>query len=208
MAYTSDSNLTQLLNAAQAGDANAAQRAWTMIYDDVKAMAAAAAAQEQHRYEPTLIFQEAFLRVQRTPKWENRRHFFAAVRTAMKRFLIDESRRRRARPDTHSTRKVDLTFVAGELADLSKASSDVGCELLRSLEELEQASPDQAEVVWLRYIEGRTIEDTAALLGVSAGTVKNRWRAARAWLASRLAHLSTDDGSAIRQDAFNGSDDD
>lgn len=187
LANQADEQLTVLLNEAQRGDEQAGQRAWRIIYDDVKAMAAAAAAHEAHHYEPTLIFQEAYLRVRRTEHWENRRHFFAAVRTAIQRFLIDEARRRRARPDTHRTGKLELSFVAGELADFSVATSEAGIELFRALEELEKNDPDQSEVVRLRYIEGLTIEDCAERIGVSPGTVKNRWKAAKAWLQQRLS---------------------
>lgn len=180
-------DLTLLLNRAQAGDEEAARLAWTRIYGEVRVMAASMAARESQHTEPTTIVQEAFLRLAGNEKWDNRRHFFGAMRLAMQRFLVDRSRRRKARPDMGSRHRVKLDLVEGELADLEVAASDEGIELLRALEELEHEDADAAEVVRLRYIEQRTIEDTASMLGVSTGTVKNRWRAARSWLRERLA---------------------
>jgi DNA-directed RNA polymerase specialized sigma24 family protein len=41
-------------------------------------------------------------------------------------------------------------------------------------------------VVSLRYFAGLTVEETAAALDVSPGTVKNEWAFARAWLHREL----------------------
>ena len=38
----------------------------------------------------------------------------------------------------------------------------------------------------LRYFAGLTIEETAAVLGVSHETVKREWRYIKAWLISQL----------------------
>ena len=44
----------------------------------------------------------------------------------------------------------------------------------------------QARVVELRYFGGLTVEEAAMVLKVSEATVARDWRAARAWLLSRL----------------------
>jgi DNA-directed RNA polymerase specialized sigma24 family protein len=41
-------------------------------------------------------------------------------------------------------------------------------------------------VVELRYFGGLEVEEVAQVLGVSKTTVEREWRAARAWLGSRL----------------------
>jgi RNA polymerase sigma factor (sigma-70 family) len=45
----------------------------------------------------------------------------------------------------------------------------------------------QARVVDLRFFVGLTIEETAAVLGVSPETVKLDWRFAKAWLQREIA---------------------
>jgi RNA polymerase sigma factor (sigma-70 family) len=54
------------------------------------------------------------------------------------------------------------------------------------LHQLAALNPRHAKVVELRFFGGMGIEETAEVLSVSPATVKNDWRAARAWLLSRL----------------------
>ena len=55
-----------------------------------------------------------------------------------------------------------------------------------ALERLAQVHPEEAQVVKLRYFVGLTQEEAARVLGVSRGTVNNRWSFARAWLYQAL----------------------
>jgi RNA polymerase sigma factor (TIGR02999 family) len=55
-----------------------------------------------------------------------------------------------------------------------------------ALDDLEQMHPRQARVVECRFYAGLTIPETAAALDISSATVKRDWRAARAWLLTRL----------------------
>ncbi|MEN8162950.1 MAG: ECF-type sigma factor [Acidobacteriota bacterium] len=55
-----------------------------------------------------------------------------------------------------------------------------------ALSRLEELDPRQSRVVELRYFAGLTIDETAALLGVSISSVKDDWRTARAWLYREL----------------------
>jgi len=56
-----------------------------------------------------------------------------------------------------------------------------------ALTKLEKYAPRMAEVVMLRYICGWSVDETAALLGVSPRTVDSDWRCARAWLHRELS---------------------
>lgn len=181
-----EDELTVLLNQAQAGDEEAAREAWSRIYGELRQMAASAAAKESYPTDATSIVSEAYMRVAGNESWDNRRHFFGAVRQAMTRLLIDRARRRGARRDMQKKGRTSPEFIEGELESFDIAASESGLVLLEALEELAEVDPAAAEVVHLRYIESRTIEDTAELIGCSTGTVKNRWRAARAFLREKI----------------------
>ena len=59
-------------------------------------------------------------------------------------------------------------------------------DLDRALSELEEFDEQQCRIVELRYFAGLTIEETAAVLHLSASTVKRDWEIARTWLYQRL----------------------
>ena len=52
--------------------------------------------------------------------------------------------------------------------------------------ELEELSPEHAEIIRLRDLEGRSYEETAEVLGIAVGTVMSRLARARAALKIRL----------------------
>jgi RNA polymerase sigma-70 factor (ECF subfamily) len=56
-----------------------------------------------------------------------------------------------------------------------------------ALTRLAELDPEHGRLVELRYFAGLSIEETAAVLGVSAATVKRQWQVARAWLKRELS---------------------
>jgi len=54
------------------------------------------------------------------------------------------------------------------------------------LVKLEKADPRAARVVELRFFGGLSEDEVAEVLGIATITVKRDWKAARAWLVSRL----------------------
>ena len=56
-----------------------------------------------------------------------------------------------------------------------------------ALSRLSALDPRQARVVELRFFGGLSVEETAAILDLSARTVKREWQMARAWLRRELA---------------------
>ncbi len=55
-----------------------------------------------------------------------------------------------------------------------------------SIQELALRNPRQADMVECRFFGGLSVTETAAVLGVSESAIERDWRAARAWLASRI----------------------
>jgi len=107
-------DLTELLNAAGAGDNAALDRVWRAIHDEIHEMARRACQAEGTRanLQPTLLVNELFLKmfgpgVART-EWDDRRHFWVSVGRALGQFLSDlarsEGRLRRGGGRAHSHR--------------------------------------------------------------------------------------------------------
>src|SRR5262245_10569504 len=95
------SDITQILNAIDQGDAHAADRLLPLVYEVLRKQSAQRLAQEKpgQTLEPLARVHEADLRLVReeqTPSWTSRGHFFGAAAEAMRRILIENARRKKA----------------------------------------------------------------------------------------------------------------
>ena len=77
--------------------------------------------------------------------------------------------------------------LADELGAVGSQGIDL-VELDDSLTRLASLNARHARVVELRVLGGLTIDETAAVLGVSHTTVEGDWFMAKAWLRSELSH--------------------
>lgn len=186
MAAEASSPLTQLLVAANRGDAAAAARLWAVVYAELHRLAHRQLAGEGRHgsLSATALVNEAYLRLagHAPVAWANRRHFFAAAAEAMRRIRVDAARQRRR-----------LKRGGGQAPEALHADPAVApddpAELLaldEALCRLEQLDPRRAEVVKLRYFVELTVDETAAVLDVAPRTVDSDWRFARAWLHRAL----------------------
>src|ERR1700733_14675711 len=90
--------VTQLLRAAQAGDAVAADQLLAVVYEQLHQLARARMAHlpPGQTLQPTALVHEAYLRLtdKSDVSWESRRHFFFAAARAMRDILVEQARRR------------------------------------------------------------------------------------------------------------------
>lgn len=188
----SPSHVTLLLAAAQAGESRASEELLPLVYDELRRLASAHMAREPSgsTLQPTALVHEAYLRLlgESEVRWRDRGHFFGAAALAMRRILVDRARERAA-----LKRGGGIARAGGDAVDAIAAPESTDAtepvDLLaldRALDRLNARDPRQADVVMLRYFGGLTIEQTADALGLSAGTVKNEWTFARAWLRREL----------------------
>jgi RNA polymerase sigma factor (TIGR02999 family) len=111
----------------------------------------------------------------------DRAHFFRLAARAMRRVLIDASRRRSAAKRGSGVRPlpIDTSLVApGHDIDL--------LALDQALEQLGAEEPRLAQVVELHFHAGLPFAEIATLLDLSERTVARDWRAARALLHDAL----------------------
>src|SRR5580700_7195587 len=89
------SDVTQLLEAANRGDRQAAADLLPLVYDELRKLAAARMASEApgHTLDATALVHEAYLRLIGDQQFDGRGHFFAAAAEAMRRILVDHARR-------------------------------------------------------------------------------------------------------------------
>lgn len=180
------SDATLLLSAVEQGDPKAAEQLLSLVYEELRRLAAFKMSQEApgQTLQPTALVHEAWLCLvgNRNPTFNDRNHFFSAAAEAMRRILIDRARRRHTQRHGGNYEHVDLD-------GFELAAPDPDDQLLAVHEALDRLAleyPVQAELVKLRYFAGMTNEEVSQVLGVSVSTAKNYWVFARAWLLNEI----------------------
>jgi RNA polymerase sigma factor (TIGR02999 family) len=178
--------VTQILDAVGAGEAQAAEKLLPLVYDELRRLAAARMARESpgQTLQPTALVHEAWLRLagSRQEHWNSRGHFFGAAAEAMRRILVERARRKRVLEKGGFGEKEEL-----HESDLLVAAPAE--ELLAVHEELDRLAaedPAAADLVKLRYFVGMTMPEAAEAMGLPLRSVERLWTFARAWLRQAL----------------------
>ena len=181
------SDVTQILQAVERGDARAANDLLPLVYQELRRLAAHKMAGEAsgHTLQPTALVHEAFLRLVgpgQAQQWDGRGHFFAAAAEAMRRILVESARRKKRLKHGGQLERVDVDAV-----DIPSPMPDN--ELLaldEALDRLARVDTRAAEMVKLCFFVGLTQEQAGKELGISLATAERLWGFARAWLFREL----------------------
>ena len=175
-------DVTQILKAAERGDALAAAQLLPLVYGELRRLAAQKMAQEApgHTLQPTALVHEAWMRLvgDEAPLFENRAHFFGAAAEAMRRILVESARRKKRVKHGGELERVDVDAVEVPLP----MPDDELLALDEALKGLAVVDARAAEVVKLCFFVGLTQEQAAQELGISISTTERLWSFARAWL--------------------------
>ena len=177
------SEFTQILNAVENGDRQAAAQLLPLIYDELRRLAAQKLAQEKsgQTLQPTALVHEAYLRLVGSSdeqRWDSRGHFFAAAAEAMRRILVDSARRKHRVKHGGERKRV-------EFEDQDLVVEGINVDLIAlddALTQLAVEDPTAADVVKLHFFAGLSIEDAARSLGMSRAAAYRQWTYAKAWL--------------------------
>jgi RNA polymerase sigma factor (TIGR02999 family) len=165
-------------DAAKQGEL-AAEEIFPLVYQELRRLASVRMARELpgQTLQPTALVHEAWLQLSGSGErsWQSRAHFFGAAAIAMRRILIDRSRRK-------ATLKRGSSQACLELDEESvpQAPQDDTVLLVdEALQILEKEDPEQARVVVLKFFGGLTNQEVAETMGSSERTVERQWACAR-----------------------------
>ncbi|QDV40905.1 RNA polymerase sigma factor SigL [Stieleria neptunia] len=180
-------DVTRILSDLEHGDSAAAEQLLPLVYDELRKLAAAKLLHEKpgQTLQATALVHEAYVRLvdQSTPpNWDGRGHFFSAAAEAMRRILVEQARRKKAKKRGGNLARIslDLAYPAAAEPTYDLLALD---DALRGLEAIDER---KAAVVRLRYFAGLTIPQAAAALGISTSTADNDWAYAKSWLRIEL----------------------
>jgi RNA polymerase sigma factor (TIGR02999 family) len=186
MPSTEPPAITELLRAAGQGERDAVDALFARVYGELHEVAERVLGRGAgETLSPTVLVHEAYLKLvpASSAGWKSREHFFRTAARAMRQIVLNAAKARRAQKRGGGGIAVTLGDSAGAVA--LPAAELVALDA--ALERLGALDPRAAEIVELRFFAGLGVEETAAILGISAPTVKRSWRASRAWLLSEIA---------------------
>lgn len=171
--------ITRLLGALSDGRDSARADLWNAVYDDLRRIAASMMARESpgHTLQPTALVNECYARLEGGERLAVpcRSYFFASATRSMRRILIERGRRKR------------LPRAGTTEPGMQDADTAGGVESLKhALVALAQHDRRTHDVVVMRSLADRSVDETAEALGISPRTVKRCWNYGRAWLFDRL----------------------
>jgi RNA polymerase sigma factor (TIGR02999 family) len=158
-----------------------------LVYEELHRQAHRYLSRERagHTLQTTALVHEVYLKLDKQVniEFESQSHFYAIAAKLMRQILIDYARtkQRAKRGGAHDKVPLEnaLTLVVGE-TDFDLLALDEAVTRLAIKEE------HLANIVELRFFSGLSVEETAAVLGISDSTVKRDWQIARAWLRREL----------------------
>jgi RNA polymerase sigma factor (TIGR02999 family) len=182
-----DESLTELLEHASGGNAEAFNRLFPLVYEELRILARSRLRSERdgHTLNTTALVHEAYLKLidQTRVQWQNRAHFFAIASRAMHRILINYAHMRKAEKRGGGAAHVPLEEAGIEM---TQGQVDELLGLDQALDRLREFNERGADVVVYRFFGGLTHEEIAEVMDTSAITVRRSWTAARAWLRREL----------------------
>jgi RNA polymerase sigma factor (TIGR02999 family) len=182
MTDTANPKMTQILQAARAGDRAAASQLLPLVYDELRKLAHARMRRQKpgQTLDPTALVHEAYLRLvgKKSLPIKSRKHFFFAAARAMHDILVERARSKAGPKRGGGRQRVELTDAVA----INEPPPEEVLALRQALEELEMEDPVKAQIVQLRYFTGMSMHEIAQVLELSERTVQRHWRFSKAWL--------------------------
>ena len=133
--------------------------------------------------QTTALIHEAYLKLMRSPAFNDRAHFLHAAALAMRHVLVNYARE-----------SIAAKRGGGAIVESLSEAHEIGVEddasliaIHEALQRLAQLDLRLAQVVECRFFAGYDERDTALALGINERTVRRDWVKARAWLRCDLA---------------------
>ena len=174
--------ITSLIERVRLGDHVAREAVYALAFARLRTIATALLRRERpgHTLQPTALVSELFLKLRKLEtSILSEDHFFRIAARAMRQVLID-----------HARVKKPVTYVAPErIPELLPAgeSHEEAVAVKLVFEKLRSMDRKVADTVWLRCVEGLTVEELSRLQRRESWRVRADYDFGRQWMSNRLA---------------------
>ncbi len=183
-----DPTIGNLIRTADAGDGEAADRLFIVLYDELHRLANRQLRRSSRELtlSTTTLLHEVYLNIagRAGVSFPDRTRFLAYASRAMRGLVIDYARRRQAQK-----RGGEFHITSSGVEETPGAQDERPASLERlseGLDTLATVDPALAQLVDLHFFSGFTLTEIAAMRGVSERTVQRDWRKARLLLHRTL----------------------
>jgi RNA polymerase sigma factor (TIGR02999 family) len=182
-----DPALSSLMTAAEAGDRQAAETLFSVLYAELHRLAQKELLRGgggRVTLGVTTLLHEAYVDMagRNGPSFPDRARFMGYAARVMRGLIIDHVRNRRAQKRGG---QFEITSLDTEVADGSADDQELS-RMSAALDELAQVDPALAEIVDLKFFCGFSFAEIATMRDVSERTVQRSWEKARIYLHRTL----------------------
>jgi RNA polymerase sigma factor (TIGR02999 family) len=177
-------NVTVLLHAWRAGQADAYERLIAIVYPQLHSLAARfMRGRGDQTLNATGLVHEAYLKILgASVPWKDRVHFFAVSARVMRQILVDHARANRRAKRGGGAAKISIE----DAVVISPAPEERLLDLDEALQNLAAIDKRKADLVELMYFGGLNQAEAAEALQISEATVQRDLKLAKAWLYRAL----------------------
>jgi RNA polymerase sigma factor (TIGR02999 family) len=186
-------SITTLLNHVNGGNDAAFGELVDAVYDDLRRVAAKRMRREFDRplaaltESPTTIVHQAILRLrEQRSQWKDSDHFFA-IAARLLSYVISDYKKRRIALKRGRGRRGQREELLEDRVDTRHLIEDQDAfNAVAVIDALHERHPRKAEVVTLHVLAGRSMPETARMIGVSLPTTERDWKFAKVWIRDYL----------------------
>jgi RNA polymerase sigma-70 factor (ECF subfamily) len=178
-----------LFEKARLGDSIARDAVYKLAFYRLRGIASALLRRERpgHTLQPTALVSELFLKLRGIEsRILSEDHFFRISARAMRQVLIDHSRVKRP------LKKVSPELVPELLRPANQSASPESLLAAKMVfEKLQTLDPSVAETVWLRSVEGLTVQEMSRTQNREVWRVRADYDFGLQWMANQLKRGSS-----------------
>jgi RNA polymerase sigma factor (TIGR02999 family) len=193
--YTDSEAFAILFKKTQQGNRFAQNAFYGMTFRRLRSIALMLLQKERsgHTLQATALVSELFLKLRGLgTRILGEEHFFRVAARAMQQVLIDSARAKFA------TKRIPPELITEFLtaSNPAKTDSELCLTVKIVLERLRHIDPAAADIVWLRCVEGLTIEEVSQSKGREFWRVRADYEFGLRWMAKQLKRQSGSKSSA------------
>ena len=176
MVVSKRDELTRILREVSAGSQQGLDTLFDACYRELRLRARRYLAHEagKRTIQTTDLVHDVYLRLVDSAhlEWRDRAHFMALAARAMRHLLVDRARSRRSSKRDGNWQRISLNEMVIPMTRGRDTRNHELLDLDRALSGFQEAEPEKARVVEMKFFAGMSDAEIGAVMGVSERTVR------------------------------------